>query len=161
MRLFFLGALLCVFASAALAAPPGYNYDQPQASIYMAFSFDRPATTTQPVQAALRYGVAFDRGYRSGNIIGVQPASLLRWEFSQFKFDNLSIAGQPLLSRQMLLAADDEDGGAFGFVKDHIGPIIIGVAGAITVGYIVVGNLDTNDRDLDDIDGKGSPRISN
>lgn len=160
MRLFFTSVLLCAFASSALAAPA--DYDQPQASVYMSFSFDRPAATAkQPVQAALRYGFAFDHAHRSGNIIGVQPAPLLRWEFSQFKFDNLSIAGQPLLNRQMLLAADDEDGGAFGFVKDHFGIIAISVAGAITVGALVIGNLDTNDRNLNDVDGKGSPRNTN
>lgn len=159
MRLFILSTVLCAFASVAVAAPADYN--QPQASLYISFAFDRPvAKTAQAEKAALRYGFALDRSHPH-ELFGTTSAPLLRWEFSHLHFDNLSLAGQPLFTRQMVLAADDEDGGVFEYMKDHTAMIVLGVSAAILTGYIIDADKDSRNRDPSDIKGPGSPKSPN
>jgi len=152
MRVFLLGAALCAMATSALAGPA--DYYQPQASLYMSFAFDKPPVKLNaPPQAALRYGVQLDQDWR--NHFNDDNAPILRWEFSDLKFDNLSIAGTPLLNREMILRADEE-GGALDYVKDNFALIALGVGGAILAFAIVDGDKDSRNRDVSDPDGIGT-----
>lgn len=157
MRAFLFCAAACAMTTTAFANPA--DYAQPQASFYMSYSFDRPSPRLDaPPGAALRYGFQVDHDWR--NHFSGQQAPILRWEFSGLKFDNLSIAGKPLLSRELILQAD-EDGGIFGYVKNNAGPLAFGLGATILALAIVDGDKDARNRDVSDPDGIGTTDSGN
>jgi len=159
MRAFIFSVALAAVTTSALA--DSADYYEPQASLYMSFSFDSPPPKLNaPKIAALRYGFQLERqGQTLFQNQQAGQAPLLRWEFSNLKFDNLSVSGTPLINRQMILQADGE-GGAINFVKDNAALLAFGLGGAILAFAIVDGDKDSRNRDPADPDGPGTQGTS-
>lgn len=122
----------------------------PQASLYLSYAFDGPSAAAG--DEGIRYGFRVDHERQRRLTPDAPP--MVRWEFRRARFDHVSIAGVPLVSRDLVLNA--EDGGTLDFVKNNLGKIALTVAGGILLYAVVEGESNSDGRDTDDIDGPGS-----
>lgn len=122
----------------------------PQASLYLSYAFDGPAATARG--EGIRYGFRVD--HERHRRLAPDAPPMVRWEFHRARFDHVSIAGVPLVGRDLVLNA--EDGGTLEFVRNNLGKIALTVAGGILLYAVVEGESNSDGRDADDIDGPGS-----
>lgn len=148
MRKFIVAASTALISGTALAAPLDYG---PQASLFFSMSF---AGETAPAAERSRFGLRMDHDWREHYVEDAKP--LLEFSFGMDHFQAMSVAGQPIVSREMILRQDDE-GGVFQFAKDNFGWIALGIGGAILVYGVVDGESNKDDRSPSDINGPGAP----
>lgn len=120
----------------------------PKAMLYMDYGFGG----TEHAPNSFRYGLQLDY---DRPLLNQDKTPLVQFQFSNNAFDSLALNGVPLFTRDYLLRQNDEEAGIGSFVKDNLGPIILGVIG---VGVIAAAaGSDSDDRDAGDIEGQGSP----